>query len=244
MPKYTTGEMAKLCGVSVRTVQYYDARKILLPSALSEGGRRLYSEEDLQRLRIICFLREAGLPINSISRLFSEEDPGSVIDILLTQQAQTLRDELEERQTQLAMVEQIRRELKNVTHFSVESIGDIAYIMESRRMMYRVRATMLCAGLFSEAVELGLLLLWIIRGIWWPYVAWLPVTVGIAIWLSVFYFHRVDYICPQCHSVFRPDFREMFFARHTPSTRRLTCTHCGHKGFCVETYRKEYQANE
>ena len=32
---YTTGEIAKLCGVSVRTVQYYDDRGILIPSALS-----------------------------------------------------------------------------------------------------------------------------------------------------------------------------------------------------------------
>ena len=49
MSKYTTGEIAKLCGVSVRTVQYYDTRNILVPSELSEGGRRLYSEEDVKR---------------------------------------------------------------------------------------------------------------------------------------------------------------------------------------------------
>ena len=69
MSIYTTGEIAKLCGVTVRTVQYYDSRNILAPSALSEGGRRLYSEEDLKRLQMICFLREAGLSINSIFEL-------------------------------------------------------------------------------------------------------------------------------------------------------------------------------
>ena len=83
MAKYTTGEAAKLCGVTVRTVQYYDARDILKPSELSEGGRRLYSGADIRRLRIICFLREAGLSINSISDLLSESDPGSVINTLL-----------------------------------------------------------------------------------------------------------------------------------------------------------------
>ncbi len=35
MSKYTTGELAKLCNVSVRTVQYYDARGIPVPTALS-----------------------------------------------------------------------------------------------------------------------------------------------------------------------------------------------------------------
>ena len=73
--KYTTGEIAKLTGVSVRTVQYYDARGILVPSELSEGGRRLYTEDDLKRMHIICFLRDAGLPINSIAALFAEKNP-------------------------------------------------------------------------------------------------------------------------------------------------------------------------
>lgn len=72
MSKYTTGEIAKLCGVSVRTVQYYDSRNILIPSELSEGGRRLYSEQDLKRMKIICFLRDAGISINSIGELLSE----------------------------------------------------------------------------------------------------------------------------------------------------------------------------
>ena len=91
MSKYTTGELAKLCGVTVRTVQYYDTRNILVPSELSEGGRRLYSEEDVKRMKIICFLRELGLPINSISQLLSEENPGNVISLLLEQQEQLLK---------------------------------------------------------------------------------------------------------------------------------------------------------
>ena len=69
MSRYTTGEIAKLCGVTVRTVQYYDTRGILIPTELTEGGRRLYSEKDLNRLKIICFFRELRLPINSISQL-------------------------------------------------------------------------------------------------------------------------------------------------------------------------------
>ena len=99
MSKYTTGEIAKLCGVSVRTVQYYDSRGILVPSELSEGGRRLYSEDDRKRMHIICFLREVGFPINSIAALFAEEKPESIISLLLEQQEQLLREELNERQT-------------------------------------------------------------------------------------------------------------------------------------------------
>lgn len=48
--------MAKKSGVSVRTVQYYDSRNILKPSDFSEGGRRLYTDDDLRTLKIICTL--------------------------------------------------------------------------------------------------------------------------------------------------------------------------------------------
>ena len=127
MSKYTTGEIAKLCGVTVRTVQYYDTRGILVPTELSEGGRRLYSEDDLKRMKIICFLRDLGFSIDSISQLLSEDDPGSVISLLLEQQEQALEEEIGERQEKLHKLEELRTGLKNVKELSVESIGDIAF---------------------------------------------------------------------------------------------------------------------
>lgn len=239
MSKYTTGEIAKLCGVSVRTVQYYDSRNILIPSELSEGGRRLYSEDDLKKLKIICFLRETGLPINSIGELFSEKDPGRVISVLLSQQGQVLREEVRERQTKLELLDQINCELKTVNDFSVESIGDIAYIMENKKNLRRLHALLLATGIPLNVIEIAAVALWIIKGIWWPFVLWLIADIVYGIWISRFYFRRVVYICPQCHSLFKPIFRECFFARHTPRLRKLTCTCCGYNGFCVETYGKE-----
>ena len=119
MSKYTTGELAKLCGVSVRTVQYYDSRNILIPSELSEGGRRLYSEDDLKRLRVICFLREIGISINGIGELLSDKHPENIISELLDQQEKMLQDELNEHQRKLRDIGLIKRELKAIENFSV-----------------------------------------------------------------------------------------------------------------------------
>ena len=243
MSKYTTGEIAKLCGVSVRTVQYYDSRNILVPSELSEGGRRLYSEDDLKRMRIICFLREAGVPINSIGELFAEEHPEKVISILLDQQEQTLREELEEQQKKLSIVETIKRELKEVENFSVESIGDIAFVMKNKNKLRKMRWTMVLTGIPVTALQWTSIVLWITNGLWWLFAIWACVAIPWGIVVSINYFKRVAYICPECHEVFRPRFKEVFWAYHTPKMRRLTCPKCGHKGLCVEVYAEKEDKN-
>lgn len=237
MSQYTTGELAKLCGVTVRTVQYYDTRGILSPSALSEGGRRLYSDGDARRLRVICFLRDMGLPIDAIGQLLAEPEPGRVIDALLDQQEQAVRQELAQNQSRLEKLAALRRQVRQREQFSVESIGDIAYLMERRAQLKRVHTVMLLAGIPMTLLEVTGIVLWIVTGVWWPFVLYL-LAVPFGVLISRYYFRRVAYLCPQCHTVFRPALKEAFFARHTPSARKLTCTCCGYHGFCVETLGK------
>ena len=235
MSKYTTGELAKLCGVTVRTVQYYDSRGILIPTELSEGGRRLYTDDDLRRLRIICFLRDMGLPIDAIAQFLAEEEPGRVVELLLEQQEQAVRQELARSQSRLEKLEALRRQVKQQPDFSVESIGDIAYLMERRTQLKRVHTAMLLAGIPMSLLEVTGIVLWIVTGVWWPFAVYLLLAVPFGILISRYYFRRVAYLCPQCHTVFRPVLKEAFFARLTPSARKLTCTCCGYHGFCVET---------
>ncbi|MBQ7356055.1 MAG: MerR family transcriptional regulator [Clostridia bacterium] len=239
MSKYTTGEVAKLTGVSVRTVQYYDDRGILVPTALSEGGRRLYSEDDLKRMRIICFLREAGLPINSISALLAEKNPGSIISILLDEQERTLLEELSERKRKLELIDGIRREMREIESFSVESIGDIAHVVKQKNKLKKMRWTMLLTGIPVTALQWTSIVLWITNGLWWLFVIWAAVATVWGAVISKYYFDHAAYICPECHEVFKSKFWESFWAYHTPRMRRLRCPKCGYRGLCVEVYAEE-----
>ena len=160
MSKYTTGDVAKLCGITVRTVQYYDKRGILSPSELTEGGRRLYSEADVHRMKIICYLRELGLPLDAIGKLLSEEDPGSVIALLLDQRERALREEIGERKEQLRKVEELSAGLKRVETFSVDSIADIASTMKNQQELRKTRAAMLLSGLPLGVLEWVAIIQW------------------------------------------------------------------------------------
>ena len=239
MSMYTTGEIAKLCGVTVRTVQYYDSRNILTPSQLSEGGRRLYTEEDLNRMKTICFLRSMDLPINAIARLLEDEHPEETINLLLRQQEMELRAELRQNQEKLNKIAGLQKTLKSVEEFSFDSIGDAATILADKKKLQRVRWTVFAVGLPCDILQMATIALWIWKGIWWPFVfLWMPLSIGVAIWVSVYYARNVAYICPRCHQVFKPKLRDSFWARHTPSTRELTCRICEQKHFCVEIYHR------
>ena len=239
MSKYTTGELAAICGVSVRTVQYYDTRGILVPSELSEGGRRLYSDADLQKMRVICYLREMDFSIPRIGELLAEENSVKVILLLLEEHEMGLRAELDDCRQKLVKLEELKRALKKEDGFTVNSIGDIAFRMKNKKQLKRLYALMLLTGIPVSALQWFSIIFWIKSGIWWPFAVWVGVA---AVWgtlMSRYYFNSVAYICPECHNVFEPRLKEAFWANHTPRTRKLTCPGCGHRGFCVEVYREK-----
>ena len=239
MSKYTTGELARLCGVTVRTVQYYDTRGILTPTELSEGGRRLYSEEDLKQLKVICFLREMDLPLDAIAQILQEDHPEKVILLLIEQQEKALSEEIADKEKKLEKLRELRNGLKGQAAFSLESIGDIAVIMEGKEKLKKMRWMMVLTGIPVTALQWFSIIFWIVKGVWWPFVLWVVVAVSWGTWVSRYYFRHVKYICPECHEVFKPTLKEAFWANHTPTARKLTCPACGRKGFCVEIWGGE-----
>lgn len=65
----TVHEAAKLAGVSIRTLQYYDRIGLLHPTEYTEAGYRLYDEADLERLQQILLFRELEFPLKDIKKI-------------------------------------------------------------------------------------------------------------------------------------------------------------------------------
>ena len=73
--KMQINEFAKLTGVSVRTLHYYDEIGLLKPAFVDEQNRyRFYDENSLERMQEILFYRELDFKLKSISEILSSPD--------------------------------------------------------------------------------------------------------------------------------------------------------------------------
>lgn len=62
-------EAAKLAGVTVRTLHYYDKIGLLKPAEITEAGYRIYYKSELEQLQQILFFRELGFPLKEIKEM-------------------------------------------------------------------------------------------------------------------------------------------------------------------------------
>ena len=98
---WSVGEVARLAGVSVRTLHHYDAVGLLTPSVRTAAGYRGYAEDDVARLQRILAYRELGFALEDIRELL--DDPAAdPVDRLRRQHGLVL--ERMERLAQIAAV--------------------------------------------------------------------------------------------------------------------------------------------
>jgi len=68
---YRIGQLAKMADVTVDTIRFYEKQQMMDHAVRTEGGFRLYNDNDLQRLRFIRYGRQLGFSLESIRGLLS-----------------------------------------------------------------------------------------------------------------------------------------------------------------------------
>ena len=70
----TTGDMARLSNSTLRTVRFYEEEDILRPTLRSEGGHRLFTKGELEKLLLVTDMRAAGLSLEEIKTILQLRD--------------------------------------------------------------------------------------------------------------------------------------------------------------------------
>ncbi len=69
--QFTIGQLAKLAGIDVQTVRYYEKRRLLSPSSRRPSGYRVYDHEAVGRLRFIRNAKALGFTLREIGELLN-----------------------------------------------------------------------------------------------------------------------------------------------------------------------------
>ncbi|GAB3506987.1 MerR family transcriptional regulator [Amycolatopsis cihanbeyliensis] len=69
------GEVAERTGLSLRTIRYYEEVELVVPSARSQGGFRLYTEPDVNRLALAKRMKSLGFQLEEMLELLAILDP-------------------------------------------------------------------------------------------------------------------------------------------------------------------------
>ncbi|MBC2304901.1 MerR family transcriptional regulator [Listeria booriae] len=95
--EYTVQKLAKLAGVSTRTLRYYDEIGILKPARINSSGYRIYGQDEVDRLQQILFYREMNVGLDKIKAILEQPDFDET-EALKTHRAQLLdkRKQLDE----------------------------------------------------------------------------------------------------------------------------------------------------
>ena len=202
---YTTGEIAKICNVSRRTVQYYDREGIIQPSKISEGGRRIYSNEDLQKFKLVILYKNLGLSLKEIKDVLCSENKYKVITDILTQQNCKLEQQIHEMIDLKKKITILLDDLnlnREVTVLNCDELNDLIHHKEHHEKVGRL--TYILLSLYMIIIVMSGYLISILGGLF----SYIIIGIDIAFLLFLIYFHssRNAYVCPYCKFKFTISF--------------------------------------
>ncbi len=113
------GEVAERLSLSLRTIRYYEEEGLVTPSERTEGGFRLYSEDDIARLELVKRMKPLGFSMSEMRQLLAARDElaagGADADAAferLSGFAAAAREKCDVLRAQVATAEQFARQLE------------------------------------------------------------------------------------------------------------------------------------
>ncbi len=139
---YTVGEIAKRFGISRSTLLYYDSKDLLKPSERSESNYRLYSDNDIAKMKRIALYREAGISLRLIAIILGKEHNDTIP--ILENRLFEINKEIQNLRTQQNVILEILKSEKAIRHSRIitknqwVSLLKSAGLDESNMMQFHV----------------------------------------------------------------------------------------------------------
>ena len=110
---YSSGQFARMAGVTIRTIRFYDKNNILKPSYVNESGARFYTDSDFDRLQQILLLKYLGFSLNDIREMLLNGSDNEHFGKILQIQQKLVEDKMEQLQLVAKTIQETVDEVNN-----------------------------------------------------------------------------------------------------------------------------------
>ncbi|MGO4110488.1 MerR family transcriptional regulator [Paenibacillus sp. YAF4_2] len=128
---WKVGDLAKLTGLTVRTLRFYDQIGLFSPSSQTDSGHRLYDESDLSRLHQILTLKELGLSLEEIKETLSAKQISPLE--MVTLQKQRIKEQIKQQQK---LLEQLEHTSKALIGKRTLTVDDFTSLLQAMKMEF------------------------------------------------------------------------------------------------------------
>ena len=233
--EYTTGEIARLCGVTKRTVQYYDKENIVTPAKMSDGGRRIYTEDDLKKFQLVCLYKDLGLSLQEIKSILESSNQYKVIMESLSNQREKIDNQIEDLKKLRDKSTTLYNEISMNQIISIRNEEELRSLCLRKKRHDRIdKLTYLLLCFYMIILILSCIVGSLLDGMF------LAISIDVLLLYVLIYIHTTQnaYICPKCHKKFEITFlKDMLTLNNGKRGKYLKCPYCHQKSWIAETYK-------
>lgn len=111
----TIGKLAKLTGIHVKALRYYDRIGILIPTYInSENGYRYYSREHIYLVDMIKLCAEISIPLKDIKNFLAIDGTTIDVDSVLDTGTKLVRNKIDEFEKKLSFLEEMKKDVQRI----------------------------------------------------------------------------------------------------------------------------------
>lgn len=129
---YTAGELAKLAGVSARTIRFYDKKSLLQPAAYSENGYRLYNKYSVEQLQKIRMLQYIGFSLDEIKEKMESGQDEKWTEIL-QKQKRMLEEKRQQIDRMILLIQDAMDEYRSDEQIHIDRLTDILQLISTEK---------------------------------------------------------------------------------------------------------------
>lgn len=234
----TTGELAKKCNVSVRTVQFYDKKGLLKPQSLSEGKRRMFSDEEIIKLKCICLYKSLGFSLDEIETILENNSNVDFFEKVLNDQEEKLDNQIKRFTENKKKLELIKNQVDETKKVEIKSVEDLDSLVHKKT---KYRKTEIMTYIFMACYILIVIAGFPIAASIGGFSEGIFGIITVILLLGLVYYHKEcnAYLCPECHEKFTISlFKDLLSLNGASQGKYLKCPKCGRKGWFKETFKQ------